>query len=317
MSWILITIIAYFILAIVNLADKFLLDKILPSAKTYTFLVGILGLAILVIAPWFLEWPGLYLFILNIIVGMLLPGALMLLYTALRLGDASKIITLIGGSVPIFTILLSFILLGERFTGMQYMAFFYLIFWDASHLLSPAIISYFPSGHELWTKVIVWFGFDNLKRLRAILVAVLSAFIFALFFVGSKYLYNNQEFISAFIWIRVGSFISVLFFLLHKASRKEIFKSIKKLRGKSRTVFISNQGLAAIGFFLQNYAISLGSVALVNALQGVQYVFLLILASLITIFYPKVLKEKISKFIILQKLVGIGLISFGLYFIIK
>jgi len=310
MSWILITIIAYFILAIVNLADKFLLDKILPSAKTYTFLVGILGLAILVIAPWFLEWPGLYLFILNIIVGMLLPGALMLLYTALRLGDASKIITLIGGSVPIFTILLSFILLGERFTGMQYMAFFYLIF-------GTLIISYFPSGHELWTKVIVWFGFDNLKRLRAILVAVLSAFIFALFFVGSKYLYNNQEFISAFIWIRVGSFISVLFFLLHKASRKEIFKSIKKLRGKSRTVFISNQGLAAIGFFLQNYAISLGSVALVNALQGVQYVFLLILASLITIFYPKVLKEKISKFIILQKLVGIGLISFGLYFIIK
>lgn len=310
MSWILIAIIAYFILAIVNMADKFLLDKILPSAKTYTFLVGVLGLLILVIAPWFLEWPGLYLFLLNIIIGALLPLALILLYTALRLGDASKIITITGGSVPIFTIFLSFIILGERFTGMQYIAFFYLIF-------GTLIISYFPSGHELWTKVMVWFGFDNLKRLRAVLIAILSAFIFGLFFIGSKYLYNNQEFISAFIWIRVGSFISVLFFLLHKSSRKEIFKSIKKLKGKSRVIFLSNQGLAAFGFFLQNYAIALGSVALVNALQGIQYVFLLILASLITIFYPKVLKEKISKFIILQKLVAIGLISFGLYFIIK
>ena len=46
MSWILIAIIAYFILAIVNLADKFLLEKVLPSAKTYTFLVGVLALVV-------------------------------------------------------------------------------------------------------------------------------------------------------------------------------------------------------------------------------------------------------------------------------
>ncbi len=195
MDWISIALFSYFILAIVNLADKFLLEKVLPSAKTYTFLVGVLGLIILIIAPWFLMWPGVYLWLLNMLVGMLLPLALILLYTALRLGDASNIITLIGGSVPIFTILLSFILLGDRFTNLQYIAFFYLIF-------GTLIISYFPIGHELWSKILIWFGFESKKRLKSVLVAFVSGFIFALFFVGSKYLYNNQEFISSFIWIR-------------------------------------------------------------------------------------------------------------------
>ena len=310
MSWILIAIIAYFILAIVNLADKFLLEKVLPSAKTYTFLVGFLGLIILIIAPWFLNWPGLYLTSFNIFIGFLLPLALILLYTALRLGEASKIITIIGGSVPIFTILLSFVLLGERFTNLQYTAFFYLIF-------GTLIISYFPGGHELWTRIFIWFGLESQKRLRSIIIALSASFIFALFFVGSKYLYNSQEFISAFIWIRIGSFLAVLFLLLSKKNRKEIFKNINKLRGKKRAIFLGNQGLAAGGFFLQNYAIALGSVALVNALQGVQYAFLLILASFLTIFYPQVIKEKISKLIIFQKMIAIILISFGLYFIIQ
>ena len=55
MDWISIALFSYFILAIVNLADKFLLEKVLPSAKTYTFLVGVLGLIILIIATitWF------------------------------------------------------------------------------------------------------------------------------------------------------------------------------------------------------------------------------------------------------------------------
>ena len=66
---------------------------------------------------------------------------------------------------------------------------------------------------------------------------------------------------------------------------------------------------------MQNYAIALGSVVLVNALQGVQYAFLMVLGGLITVFYPKIIKEKINNVIILQKIVAITLISFGLYFI--
>ena len=127
--------------------------------------------------------------------------------------------------------------------------------------------------------------------------------------------FNNQEFFSAFIWIRGGSFIFVLLLLFHYRSRKEIFKNIKGLNSKKGSIFIANQGLAAGGFLMQNYAISLTSVALVNALQGVQYVFIIIIGVIATLFYPKFLTENISKPIIIQKIIAVLLIAFGLYLI--
>ena len=139
--------------------------------------------------------------------------------------------------------------------------------------------------------------------------------VFAAFFVGSKYLYDQQAFLSSFIWIRLGTFLAALLLLIPIKWRREIKKGLKHLKGDGKLIFFSNQALAAIGFLMQNYAIALGSVVLVNALQGVQYGFLLVLGGLVTVFYPKVMKEKITTIIILQKIVAITLISFGLYFI--
>lgn len=75
------------------------------------------------------------------------------------------------------------------------------------------------------------------------------------------------------------------------------------------------QGLGALAFVLQNYAISFGSVAIINALQGVQYAFLLLFAWLLTLFYPKIIKEDISKKILWKKIGAIVLISLGLYWL--
>ena len=308
MSWIIIAVLAYFILAIVSLADKFLLTKVLDNPKAYTFLVGLLGLLVFILAPWFLYWPGINLFLGNILAGSLFPLALILLYKALKLGEVSRIITLIGASVPIFTIILSIIFLQESFNYIQWVSIFFL-------LLGTIIISYLPEGKTLWDSFIYILGFDKRKRFLSIIIALFSAFIFAIFFISTKYLYNNQEFLSAFIWIRLGTFLSVLLLLVKEDNRKKIFKSLRNLKGWKRGVFLSNRGLAGIGFLLQNYAISLGSVALVNALQGVQYVFILIFGSIISIIYPKIIKEKISKSIIIQKGIAIILISIGLYYL--
>ena len=107
MSWISIAILAYLLFAVVNLADKFLLEKVIPRAKTYAFLVGTAGLILFVIAPWFLEWPGVNLFVINLLVGACFALALLFLYTSLRDADASRIFTLVGGTVPILIIIFS------------------------------------------------------------------------------------------------------------------------------------------------------------------------------------------------------------------
>ncbi|MBT4516775.1 MAG: DMT family transporter [Candidatus Komeilibacteria bacterium] len=309
MDWLAIAIAAYLILAVVNLADKFLLENVVPSAKTYTFLVGAMGLIVIVIAPWFLTWPGVSLLLGNLLVGALFPGALLLLYRSLKIGDASKIIPLIGGVVPIFTILLAYLFLGERFLTMQWVAIIYL-------LLGTVMLAYLPASNTLWSKMLHWFGLKGTKNKTAVITAIAAGIVFAIFFVGSKFLYDSQPFLSSFIWIRIGTFLATLSLLIPRKVRKEIFHGLKSLKHKNSALFFSNQGIAAIGFLLQNYAIFLGSVAIVNALQGVQYAFLLVLGGLISAFFPKLLKENVSKMIIIQKILAVILISMGLYFII-
>jgi drug/metabolite transporter (DMT)-like permease len=154
------------------------------------------------------------------------------------------------------------------------------------------------------------------KNKTAVITAIAAGIVFAIFFVGSKFLYDSQPFLSSFIWIRIGTFLATLSLLIPRKVRKEIFHGLKSLKHKNSALFFSNQGIAAIGFLLQNYAIFLGSVAIVNALQGVQYAFLLVLGGLISAFFPKLLKENVSKMIIIQKILAVILISMGLYFII-
>lgn len=308
MNWLVIAIFAYLILALVNLADKFLLDKIVPSAKTYTFLVSVLGLIVLIVAPWALNWPGWSWFLIDILVGALFPLALLLLYRALKLGDTSKIIPLVGGAIPIFTISLSILFLGDSFSFKQWIAISLL-------LVGTVLMALMPAGHSLWSQMMLWFGLTKQRNREAIITAIAAGLIFALFFVGTKYTYQTQEFLSAFIWVRIGTFLAGLSLLLFSESRREIFKGIKKLKNSKGLLLFANQAIAAIGFLLQNYAIFLGSVALVNALQGVQYAFLLVLGALISVFYPNLLKENISAKVIIQKFIAVIFISIGLYFL--
>jgi hypothetical protein len=74
-----------------------------------------------------------------------------------------------------------------------------------------------------------------------------------------------------------------------------------------------NQIIGSLGFILQNYAIFLGSVVLVNALQGTQYAFLLIISAGLALWKPKLLKENFSKKILIHKILAVAFIAFGLF----
>lgn len=305
-TWLIVVILAYLILALVNLADKFIIDNIVKSSRTYTFLVGVLSGVVWLLAPFWLSWPGTALFWLNLIVGALFPAGLLLLYRALKLGEASKILVVAGGAVPIFSFLLSASVLKETFSSRQLVALVLLI-------AGTIVIAWMPPKKKLLGHLLASLGFKNRSSKQAVGLALGAALIFALFFVGTKVLYTTQPFLSAFIWIRLGSLLAVLTFLIPTAWRQEIFKNLKKFKGHPAKIFLTNQTFAAAGFTLQNYAIALGSVALVNALQGVQYALLIILGGLITFFYPKLVKENISRSVIVQKIAAIILIAIGLY----
>jgi drug/metabolite transporter (DMT)-like permease len=310
MSWLLVAVIAYFILAIVNVADKFMLEKVIPAAKTYAFLVGVTGLLVFLAAPWFLEWPGFNLFLVNMVTGAFFAGGLLFLYTALRDAEVTKIFTLTGGAVPIFIIFLSILFFQESFTGNQWLAVFLLI-------VGTVVVSWISGEHGVWTRIQEWLHIRHDKKRRSIAFAILSAVFFALFWVGTKYAYNHQEFASAFLWIRLGTFLAVIFMLVDNNSRREIFDDLHQSNNNkdNKFIFFGIQGLGAVGSVLQNYAVSLGSVALVTSLQGLQYALLLIMSAIVTVFFPKIIKEEHSRRIVIQKVLAILIIGLGLYFL--
>lgn len=310
MSWLLAALSAYFFLAVANLFDKFLVDNVLPSSKAYAFVVCLFGGLLFLAAPWFLEWPGIYWLAINIIAGFIFGIALWSLYEALRRGEASRTLVFIGGLTPVFSVVFSILFFKEQFSFFEWLGIFTL-------LIGIIIIALLPQQRSFLARLIKKLKFVQEVKKGYLIFAAISALAYSSYFVLTKYAYSSQEFASAFIWTRLGAIVFVLFFLVRRRDREDVLQVFKKKRKNKKSFLVAvNQIIGSAGFILQNYAISLGSVALINALQGAQYAFLLVLSTGLALLSPNLLKETFSWRIFLQKLVAVLVIAIGLYFIL-
>ena len=313
MSWWLVAILAYLFLAIANLLDKFLVDKVLPSSRVYAFIVCLFGSLSFLAAPWFLKWPGWGGLGINLLAGAVFAVALWLLYESLRRGEASRALVLIGGATPVFSLIISAIFLKET-PGIKELI-------GISCLIAGImIVAFLPQQRSFLARVLRKLRLVQDVKTGYFTFALSSALAYSLYFLISKQAYLEQEFLSAFIWTRLGALILVLFFLFSKPVRRGIHLAIRPKKSrqskKPLSLIIINQLTGATGFLLQNYAIFLGSVVLVNALQGVQYAFLLIISTVLAVMSPKLLKETFSWKIFLRKTLAVVVIAIGLFFII-
>ncbi len=296
MSWLSVTISAYLILAVVILVDKYLLVGSIPNPKVYTFYVGMLGILILVLVPFVgFSLPETGVIILSLLAGALFIYAISWFYKALALFEASRVVPTIGGILPIFTFLLVYIFSGgkETLNFREFLAFIFLV-------LGGALIAYEKSKQ---------ISFQSFK------VSTIAAFFFAVSFVLTKYVYLAQPFWSGYILIKVGGVLMAMGILFTAGVKNELFKTKINFQKKTAGIFLSNQAMGITANILQNWAIALAPlayVAVINALQGTQYAFLLILTVFLSLKFPKILKEEISKEIIFQKIVAILLIGMGL-----
>ena len=236
--------------------------------------------------------------------------SIIIIKTALKDGEASRIFTLVGGASPAFVLIFSVWFFQETFSTNQWLAIVFLI-------LGTMVISKASAHHSVWFDVKHWLHFADDRKWISAGWAMIAALLFALFWIGTKFAYINQPFVSAFIWIRLGVFLIALILIINKDNRREIFQGLTKSNQKKQNKFIyfGTQAVGTIGAILQNYAVAIGSVALVTSLQGMQYAVLLVLSAIITAFYPKIIKESTSQLIVVHKIVAVVLIGLGLYFI--
>lgn len=293
MTWFLFAISGYFLNAIVGVVDKSLLGQ-RPTTKppVYTFYIGLLSIFALVLAPFGLSWPGLTQFLVALLAGALLLLGLLYLFEALDIGEASRVFPMVGGLTPILILVLSFMFLGERLSQLQVLAFFLLV-------LGGIIISSKKDGAKKNTS----------KSSKFIISAILLT---SISLVLIKYVFIHQGFISGFIWTRIGSFLTALLFLIPASLRQSILSAGKEAKGGLSLLLVSNKAIAGVASVMISFAIFRGSVSLVNALQGIQYAFLLILAVILSQKFPQILEEKITGWIIIQKILAILLIGGGL-----
>ncbi len=297
MNWLVITISAYFILAVVFLVDKYLLTSSIPNPKIYAFYVGLLGVASLLLVPFFgLYVPETFQLISALLAGAVFIYALSWFYKTLKLFEASRAVPAVGGLTPIFTFLLIYVASHgkEMFSLFEVMAFVLLILGSV---------------------------FINLRRDRLITIesfkySAVSAFLLSLALVLTKYAYLGQPFWNGFIWKALGGVLAaVLFYLIFPEVRENAFGGEKAMSRKTKTIFFLNQAGGAGASILQNWAIFLAPlvfVPLIQALNGTQYVFILLFAVILSLKFPQFLKEEISGGILAQKIIAMILIAGGL-----
>lgn len=309
MLWLPVALAAYFILAIVNLLDKFLVDNVIKNSRAYAFAACFLGAFILVLSPWFLVWSGWSIFFYNIFNGFIFAVAIWSLYESLRRGEASRILVFVGGMTPIFSLTLSLLFFKESFSVNEWIGMTFM-------LLGVLLIAFLPVSRSYLARVFAKLGFRQDFKVGGMWIALFSSLAYALYFISTKNAYDLQPFMSAFIWTRLGAALAVGLFLLRASDRRAIWQLFSRSTpGANKTLIVFNQAFGAAGFILQNYAIFLGSVVIVNSLQGVQYAFLLIISTILAILAPKLLKESFSWRIMTQKSIAVIAIIIGLYFI--
>ena len=294
MLWILVITLAYLCFALASLGDRIILSG--PSQPhSYTFFVGILSAAVILLIPFVgISVPQGILWLWIILAALFNILGIYTMFSALNVFDVSKIIPTIGALQPIFVVIFSFLILGEdAMESRQIFAFVIL-------LLGSVLIS-IEKNYRVTR--------------RSLKLSFFAALFFSLEMIFAKIVYLDLAFSDGFIWMKIFGLVFVMSFLFNKTFRRDIFKVDQKLDKKNSIIFFLGQGFGGLANILQGWAISLVPLAylgIMNAMKGLQYVFLFIFALIISAVFPKLLNEKTSKTIIIQRIIAIILIVIGL-----
>lgn len=282
---------------ITNFIDKFLLEKHEISPIVLTVYGGVFAF---VVSLLILILTGLYPIDTKSLLIIVVSGILTTLYLppylkALTLDETSRVVPLYQ-FYPIFVLLFGFFLFQEVFTVKQYSGSFLIILGGV-----------FLSAERIEGK---------LFRLRpAFWYMMLSCVIFSIAQVMYKFGLMNVPFINTLPYEGFGIAIGAILILFYKQNFHEFKRESIRF---SKNVYVAmgiNESFYLLARYTGYFAISMISVGLVSVLSGFQPLFVLIYGIILSLWFPHVIKEVISKEAVGLKVSAIALMILGLYFI--
>ncbi|MBM3206277.1 MAG: hypothetical protein FJZ43_01510 [Candidatus Staskawiczbacteria bacterium] len=293
-SWFFIIIVAYFLFSIASFGDKLVLKQA-QSPKLYIFYVGILSVLTVFLIPFFgISIPSTKSFFWIILTSLTVMLGLYFLYYAIEKYEVSRVIPITGSTQPLFILFFSWLISGSEILKLNNILAFLIL------IIASMIIS-------LNKKL-------NLTK-GLLLTAIIASFVTSLSFIFTKLVFNYETFFNGIIWIGIFNFLFVLLLFLDKSIRDEVLYKRNSSKKIPIPFIILAQLSGGLGGILQNYAIYLApisSLAIINVLRVIQYVFLFIITWLFSAVFPKLIKEDITKKSITGKVISIILIIIGL-----
>ncbi len=278
------TILAYLFNSISVTINKLLLNKAIPDPFVYIFYVSVFSLILIPALP-FTHIPKSEVLALASISTLLWTTGAYFMFKALKVGLVSRVIPMIGTLIPLILLI------------------------DASRNSAISI-------NQIWAVLFLGLGLIFITLMdwkgkfgkEEFLYEIASSVFFAFSYILLRQAYIKADFFSVLVWSRVVLIPLILAIFAAPILRKRVFASKGQkinLFGKSGILFLTGQVSGGASELLLLFSISLANPALVNSLQGIQYIFLLIFG----IF----LKEKYTKLSLFLKLIGIIFIALGLY----
>jgi len=231
--------------------------------------------------------PSISVIVLSCCASGTFIGSILFLYTALKEGHASDIMPVVGGTAAIATALCAYKWLDENLSGGFLPAFVLLV-------VGTFLISHFRLTNR--QKMLVLFA--------GILFGV-TAFL-------SKLIFLQTHFLDGFFWSRMTNVMGALLLLAIPQNRKKIFTGYRGSSRGTKWLVVSNKTLGGVAAALTLLAISLGSVSIVQAFAGLQFVFLLLIAYFFSGVFPAVFHGEMHPDRLPHKLAGVACIIAGL-----
>lgn len=289
MTWIVLTIVAQAIFAVVVLVDRFMVSTpAINKPVVYAFYNNILLLIVVGILPFGVvlkPTPGVLE--LSFLAGVAWAFSIFFLYRALKISEASDV-------SPVFAAISAIAAFG--------LSFIFSLGWLTGNFLAGFVLLI------IGTLVMSCLRFTR----KSLLYVCLGGCLYAFFSIFLKEIFNQTTFWNGLFWVGMGGVVGALLFLLVPSNRADIRGNLKQSSVGVKTAVVLNKTMAGFASFFVIYAIKLGNVSVINALSGVQFVFLLLFALIFSRKFPEYLRETTHRRTVLEKSIATAIIIAGL-----
>lgn len=290
-------ILSPFLDSTINYLDKYLLSKFSVNPTVLAIYSGIFAFAtgIIIMLLLGLHPASLQTILIILSSGFLSVFILVTYFKALNYDEASRVASLFQ-IVPVFVIILSFIFLKEALALKQYIGSAFIIIAGFLFAVRKLESGLFHVNKAFW-------------------YMMLSCFIVAASTVLFKLGADDIGFWQAVPYEGLGNGIAAVLIAFTGNNYRLLLKAEKRTPRRVFLYLLLSELIYRVSRYSFYFALVLLPASIVSLLQGFQSVFLIIEAIILSLWFPHIIREVITKKTVGVKLIAVLAVFIGLYLI--